>query len=367
MKKRVFVGMSGGVDSSLTASLLLEQGYQVTGVYMKNWTSDVAGYYCPWEDDFNDAKRVASDLGIDFLVFDFQKEYKDKVVDYLLDGYKRGITPNPDVMCNQEIKFKLFFDQAIKQGADYIATGHYARLQTENGKFYLKTAQDQNKDQTYFLYRMSYEALSKSLMPIGDMLKSQVRLLAKKRQIWTANKKDSQGICFVGKIPIKQFLLEQLGPQSPGLIKDDHQKVVGQHDGAIFYTIGQRHGLNLGGGLPYYVYAKDMKDNTVYVTRDLDFANLWSDQLILDDIYFLTDQFKTITELDRVRAKPRYRAPNTEVLFLKPIDSKNWILSLKDQIKAPTPGQSVVFYNGDKVLGGGIINRIMVKNDKIKL
>jgi len=364
--KKVFVGMSGGVDSSLTTHLLLEQGYDVTGVYMKNWISDVAGYYCPWQEDFNDAKRVASDLGINFLVFDFQTAYKQKVVDYLLDGYRRGITPNPDVMCNQEIKFKLFFDQAIKAGADYIATGHYARIELEDKKFYLKTAYDSSKDQTYFLYRMSYEALTKSLMPLGGFLKSEVRLLASKRHIWTANKKDSQGICFVGKIPIKEFLLEQLGPQPPGLIKDDHQNIVGQHDGAIFYTIGQRHGLNLGGGLPYYVYSKDMNSNIVYVTRDLDFANLWSKELIIEDVYFLTDQFDFITINDKVSVKSRYRADNVKVLSFRPIDHKNWLLTLKDQVKAPTPGQSVVFYADQKVLGGGIINRIVTKNDKIE-
>lgn len=359
MSKKVFVGMSGGVDSSLTTSLLQEQGYDVTGVYMKNWTSDVAGYYCPWQDDFNDAKRVAVDLGIPFKVYDFQTQYKDLVVDYLLESYQQGITPNPDIMCNQEIKFKVFLDLALKDGADYIATGHYAQIKNNNHRFYLTTAVDQNKDQTYFLYRMSYEALEHSLMPIGSMLKSKVRLEAKKRHIFTANKKDSQGICFIGKVPIKDFLLNQLGPQKPGLVIDNNQQIVGQHDGVIFYTIGQRHGLNLGGGLPYYVFDKDIKKNIVYVTRDLNFNNLWSDNLSLSQVYFLTDQIKRISVQDNVMAKPRYRASNVAVKNLSQINQDQWSLELVEAVKAPTPGQSVVFYQDQIVLGGGIISRLL--------
>lgn len=199
---RVYVGMSGGVDSSLTAALLVEQGYDVTGVYMKNWTHDLPGMRCPWADDLADAKRVAVQLGIDFKVFDFESQYKQKVVDYMVEEYKQGRTPNPDIMCNQEVKFKLFLEAALDDGADMIATGHYARV--ENG--HLKQAVDSNKDQTYFLYRVTSQALGKTLFPLGGLTKPEVRVMAKERGLYTAGKKDSQGICFVGKIGIRDFL-----------------------------------------------------------------------------------------------------------------------------------------------------------------
>ena len=268
---RVYVGMSGGVDSSLTASLLVEQGYDVTGVYMKNWTQDLPGMKCPWADDLADAKRVAVQLGIDFKVFDFENEYRDKVVDYMIAEYKAGRTPNPDIMCNQEVKFKLFLEAALDDGADMIATGHYA--QVEGGK--LKMAVDANKDQTYFLYRVSQHALEKTLFPLGGYTKPTVREMAKERGLFTAAKKDSQGICFVGKVGIREFL-SQYVTQQPGVIIDSQTgKKLGAHDGAIFYTLGQRHGLDLGGGLPYYVVGKDMDKNEVYVTTDLNDKSLW--------------------------------------------------------------------------------------------
>src|SRR3990167_3245145 len=246
--KRVFVGLSGGVDSSVASLLLKQQGYKVTGVYMKNWTQDLPGLRCPWQDDYNDAKRIAVQLGIDFKVYDFQKEYKQKVVDYMLREYKAGHTPNPDIMCNQEVKFGLFLETALKDGADLIATGHYA--QVKDGK--LLTAKDVDKDQTYFLYRISKEALGKVIFPLGDLAKQEVKEIAKKHGLVSASRKESMGICFVGKVGIKDFLSQYVDFR-PGKIVDQKGKVVGEHEGAVFYTIGQRHGLDVGGGLPYYV------------------------------------------------------------------------------------------------------------------
>ncbi len=344
--KKVFVGMSGGVDSSLTAALLVEQGYDVTGVYMKNWSKDLPGFPCPWKEDYQDAKRVAVRLGIPFEVFDFEKEYFDKVVEYMLDGFKSGITPNPDVMCNQEIKFKLFYELSREKGADFIATGHYAN--TKDGE--LLTAVDGNKDQTYFLYRVSKEALEHTLFPLGDMTKPHVREEAKKRKLLTATKKESMGICFVGKVGIREFLNQYVESES-GNILDQNKVVIGQHDGAIFYTIGQRHGLDVGGGLPYYVTGKDMKKNEVYVTNDIQDESLWSNIIYLTSQHWINKP-PVVGESYQVRT--RHRAKTINCNFVA-ISSQTATLQLNEKIRALTPGQSAVIYEGDTCLGGGII------------
>jgi len=342
---RVYVGMSGGVDSSLTAALLVEQGYDVTGVYMKNWTQDLPGMRCPWADDLADAKRVAVQLGIDFKVFDFESEYKHKVVDYMLDEYKAGRTPNPDIMCNQEVKFKLFLETALENGADMIATGHYARV--ENGV--LKQAKDTNKDQTYFLYRVTQEALAKTLFPLGEFTKPEVREMAKERGLYTASKKDSQGICFVGKVGIREFL-SQYVEQKPGEIIDKlTEKVLGHHDGAIFYTLGQRHGLELGGGLPYYVVGKDMDKNEVYITTDLNDQSLWKSKVTLVNSHFINEN-PTEGEYD---IRVRHRAPLIKAKLS--YGGEDVVLELVNPERAVAAGQSVVIYQGDICLGGGIV------------
>jgi tRNA-specific 2-thiouridylase len=346
MVKKVFVGMSGGVDSSVTTALLKEQGYDVTGVYMKNWTRDIPGFVCPWKTDYQDAKRVAVQLGISFKVYDFEKQYRQKVVDYMVREYQAGRTPNPDIMCNQEVKFKLFLEMALADGADLIATGHYAK--TERGK--LHKAKDANKDQTYFLYRVSEKALAKTLFPLGELTKTEVRLLAKKLGLVTADKKDSQGICFVGKVGIKEFLLNELGEQPHGKIIDQNRQVIGEHDGAIFYTIGQRHGLEVGGGLPYYVTGKDMKNNEVHVTTNLDDKKLWSRELKLADIHWINGK-PDAAKAYQVRT--RYRAPLIKCRFSQAGNGLE--LKLADEVRATTPGQSAVLYYGNQVLGGGII------------
>jgi tRNA-specific 2-thiouridylase len=344
--KTVYVGMSGGVDSSVSAALLAQQGYNVAGVYMKNWSQDLPGMPCPWKDDFTDAKRVAVQLGIDFKTYDFEKDYKQKVVDYMLDEFKAGRTPNPDIMCNQEIKFKLFLETALEDGADLVATGHYAK--TDDGRLFM--AKDDNKDQTYFLYRVDGSALNKVIFPLAGYTKPQVRQLAKQFGLATAAKKESMGICFVGKVGIKEFL-EQFVDKQLGAIIDQQGKEIGRHDGAIFYTIGQRHGLEVGGGLPYYVTGKDMAKNEVYVTTDLQDEKLWSREINLAADHWIGD---TPVNSDNLSVRTRHRARLIPVRELKRA-GKHWTAVLTEEIRALTPGQSAVFYRGDECLGGGII------------
>lgn len=347
MAKKVYVGMSGGVDSSVTAALLKEQGYDVTGVYMKNWTQDLPGMICPWKEDYQDAKRVAVQLGIPFKMYDFQKEYRQKVVDYMIDEYKAGRTPNPDIMCNQEVKFKLFLQTALEDGADFIATGHYARV--KDGKLY--AGLDQNKDQSYFLCRVTEDALRKTLMPIGEYAKPEVRELARKFGLATAERKDSQGICFVGKVGIKDFL-QEFATAEPGNIIDQHGQVAGQHDGALFYTIGQRQGLGVGGGLPYYVVGKDMEKNEVYVTTDLQDTRLWSNEITLTSPHWI-NQAPRPGETYTMRT--RYRAELLAVISIQELENGTWHVVLKDEVRALTPGQSAVVYQNDHVIGSGVV------------
>ena len=344
--KTVYVGMSGGVDSSVSAALLKQQGYNVVGVYMKNWSQDFPGAPCPWKEDYQDAKRVAVQLGIDFKMYDFEKDYRHKVVDYMLAEFKAGRTPNPDVMCNQEVKFKLFLLAALDDGADLIATGHYALA--KNGQ--LLAAADDNKDQTYFLYRVTKEALGKTIFPLGELTKPEVRQLAKEFKLATADKKESMGICFVGSVGIKEFLSNYVKPKL-GKIIDQKGKLIGEHDGAIFYTIGQRHGLEVGGGLPYYVTGKDMKKNEVYVTTDLQDKKLWSREIKMTDVHWINGAPKAA---DKLAVRTRHRAKLIPVVSLSKTKA-GWTAQLKDELRALTPGQSAVFYAGKRCLGGGIV------------
>lgn len=337
----VYVGMSGGVDSSLTAALLVEAGHQVTGVYMKNWTQDMPGMRCPWADDLADAKRVAVRLGIDFKVFDFEREYKQNVVNYMIAEYESGRTPNPDIMCNQEIKFKLFLETALAEGAEYVATGHYAKVQ--DGK--LQKAVDENKDQTYFLYRVTEDALRKTLFPLGGYTKPEVRAMAAERGLATAAKKDSVGICFVGQIGMREFLSQYITTEPGNIVDKQSGDIVGRHDGAIFYTLGQRHGLDVGGGLPYYVVGKDMASNTVYVSRNLNDSSLWQQTLTLQSIHGINGPL-----VDGVyQARVRHRANLVNVTLAG--DS----LTFDQPERAATAGQSVVLYSNDTCVGGGIV------------
>lgn len=365
MSNKVYVGMSGGVDSSLSAALLVEQGYDVTGVYMKNWTTDLPGMKCPWADDLADAKRVAVKLGIDFKVFDFENEYRHKVVDYMINEYKNGRTPNPDIMCNQEVKFKLFLETSLADGADLIATGHYARVIHENKNISLQSsdransessvgllrqAVDQNKDQTYFLYRVTGNAMARTLFPIGEYDKPKVRKMALERGLSTATKKDSQGICFVGQIGIRDFLSQYVEQKSGSIIDKNSNKILGRHDGAIFYTLGQRHGLDIGGGLPFYVVGKDMDKNEVYVTTDINNHNLWQDSITLNDVHWINNQ--PINGNYKIRI--RHRSPLIDAEMK--INNGVVKLNLQNDERAITPGQSVVLYDNEICLGGGVVS-----------
>ena len=340
---KVFLGMSGGVDSAVSAYLLQSQGHEVIGVYMKNWSKNLPGMKCPWAEDLADAKRVAVKLGIDFRVFDFEAEYKQKVVDYMLAEYQKGNTPNPDIMCNQEIKFKLFAETAFEQGAEAIATGHYAKTRGCD----LIMAADTNKDQTYFLYRIAPEVIKRTIFPVGDMQKPEVKALAEQIGLAVAHKPESMGVCFVGEANMRDFLAEFIETK-PGEIRElETNELLGHHDGAIFYTIGQRHGLGLTTGLPFYVVRKDMDKNTVYVSRNLNSLSLWTNEVKLRDVILRRD----IDDLKPLRARVRHRAPLVDAKF----DSATDILTFADEQKSLTPGQSVVFYQDDICLGGGII------------
>ena len=362
MAKTAYVGMSGGVDSSVAALLLVEQGYRVVGVYMKNWSEDLPGMKCPWTEDLADAKRVAVRLGIDFEVWDFEEAYREKVVEYMLSEFRRGNTPNPDVMCNQEIKFKMFYEKARAAGADFIATGHYARAglvlpepifsdaRLENSRKtgsvarpQLLMAVDENKDQTYFLYRISEEALRSTLFPIGGMLKPEVKKLAEERGLHNAYKKESMGVCFVGEVGMKDFLKKYIDVQ-PGEIREiESDKVLGYHEGAVFYTIGQRHGLYVASDLPYYVVKKDIVNNVIYVSKNLSNDNLWVKELKLKDI-FIRNKIS-----ENIQVRLRHRAP------LVPATFDGEVLYFEKEVKRPAAGQSAVLYDGEICLGGGII------------
>lgn len=347
MTKTVYVGMSGGVDSSVSAALLKKQGHNVVGVYMKNWTADVLGYKCPWREDLNDAQSVAAILNIPLKIFDFQMQYKQQVVDYMVSEYRAGRTPNPDVMCNQEIKFKLFLSTALKDGADMIATGHYARVQGQD----LAMAKDTNKDQTYFLYRITADALAHTIFPLGDYKKPEVRELAKKFNLPVAKKPDSTGICFIGEVHVKSFLQQYIKPKT-GDIKKRDGTVVGQHEGVAFYTIGQRHGLNIGGGRPFYVVDKDVKTNTLYVTDQLDDNELYCDSFAISEPHWIND----LPRAGKVyQIRTRYRGPLQKGRIVK--SGNKYTVKLMDADRAITPGQSAVVYDGKTVLGGGIISR----------
>ncbi|MFC4618109.1 tRNA 2-thiouridine(34) synthase MnmA [Camelliibacillus cellulosilyticus] len=356
-KKRVVVGMSGGVDSSVTALLLKEQGYDVVGIFMKNWDDTDENGVCTATEDYEDVAHVAGQIGVPYYAVNFEKQYWDKVFTYFLDEYKAGRTPNPDVMCNKEIKFKAFLDHALALGADYVATGHYARVSREDGHVYLLRGADSGKDQTYFLNQLTEAQLSKVLFPLGALQKSDVRAIAKKHGLATADKKDSTGICFIGERNFKDFLSHYL-PAQKGEIRTIDGELKGMHDGLMYYTNGQRQGLGIGGpGGPWFVCGKDLKTNTLYVAPE-DHEALFSEGLSAENVNWIngTPKDKAL----RCTAKFRYRQPDRPVTVFIESDTRVKVAFDEPQ-KAITPGQAVVFYDGDRCLGGGTIETILQK------
>lgn len=357
-KTRVVVGMSGGVDSSVAAYLLKEQGYDVVGLFMKNWDDTDETGYCTATEDYEDVAKVCEQIGIPYYSVNFEKEYWDRVFSYFLEEYKKGRTPNPDVMCNKEIKFKAFLDYAMGLGADYVAMGHYARAQRDfDGQVHLLRGVDQNKDQTYFLSQLSQEQLLKAIFPLGHLQKKEVREIAEKAGLATAKKKDSTGICFIGEKDFNAFLSEYL-PNKPGKMMTLDGQVMGEHMGLMYYTIGQRQGLGIGGTKgtnndPWFVIGKDTQTQTLFVGQGYHHPNLYSDYLEASQIHFTSDRFNL--QSFECTAKFRYRQQDIKVkVELGPDHTAKVIFD--QPVRAVTPGQAVVFYDGQECLGGGIID-----------
>ena len=357
--QKVIVGMSGGVDSSVAALLLIEQGYQVEGLFMKNWDEDDGSEYCTAIADLADAQQVCDKLGITLHTANFAADYWDNVFEQFLEEYRAGRTPNPDILCNREIKFKVFLDYAQILGADYIATGHYTRIDKATGHARLLKGLDNNKDQSYFLHAVEERAFAKSLFPVGELDKPEVRAIADKHGFVTSDKKDSTGICFIGERRFKDFL-EQYIPAQPGVMETPEGVTMGEHQGLMFYTIGQRQGLGIGGvkdsgDAPWYTLDKDLDRNVLIVGQGSEHPLLFTDHLAASGINWINGQPSSFEPL-HCMAKTRYRQPDQGCSVQ--VDTQGGcVVSFNEPQRAVTPGQSVVFYQGDYCLGGGVIER----------
>ncbi|RZT22227.1 tRNA 2-thiouridine(34) synthase MnmA [Fictibacillus sp. BK138] len=360
---RVVIGMSGGVDSSVAALLLKEQGYDVIGIFMKNWDDTDENGVCTATEDYNDVIAVCNQIGIPYYAVNFEKEYWDKVFTYFLEEYKAGRTPNPDVMCNKEIKFKAFLEHAMNLGADYVATGHYARVAEIDGEVKMLRGVDENKDQTYFLNQLSQEQLKRVLFPIGELKKPEIRTIAEDAGLATAKKKDSTGICFIGEKDFKEFLSQYL-PAKPGEMQTLDGEVKGKHDGLMYHTIGQRHGLGIGGsGDPWFVVGKNLKENVLYVEQGFHNDKLYSDSLKAVKPSFVSD--KPVSSEFKCTAKFRYRQPDMGVT-VHVMEDETLNVVFDEPQRAITPGQAVVFYDGDVCLGGATIDTVYKNSEAIK-
>ena len=363
---RVVVGMSGGVDSSATALKLKREGYDVVGIFMKNWDDTDENGVCTATEDYKDVQAVANQIGIPYYSVNFEKEYWNKVFEYFLDEYKKGRTPNPDVICNKEIKFKAFLDYAMDLGADYVATGHYARVERDDdGTVHMLRGVDSNKDQTYFLNQLSQDQLQRVMFPLGKMEKPDVRQLAEEAGLKTADKKDSTGICFIGERDFKEFLMNYL-PAQPGEMQTLDGDVVNTHDGLMYYTIGQRQGLGIGGSKeygnePWFVIGKDLERNVLLVGQGFHHEHLYATHLEASDFSFTV---KAPAEAEfRCTAKFRYRTDDVPVTIKMNDDRTEAIVEFDEPQRAITPGQAIVLYDGEECLGGGTIDRAY-KEDK---
>ncbi len=366
-KQHIVVGMSGGVDSSVAALLLQQQGFSLRGVFMKNWEGDDTDEHCTAEDDLRDARAVCDKLGIELQGVNFSDQYWDRVFEYFLSEYRAGRTPNPDILCNKEIKFKAFLDYALSLGADYIATGHYARIDCVDGRYRLLRGFDHNKDQSYFLYTLGQNQLAKSLFPIGELEKPTVRQLAEEHQLVTFNKKDSTGICFIGERDFKAFLQRYI-PAQPGEIFTPEGECVGKHDGLMYYTLGQRQGLGIGGikgheGATWYVADKDLQHNRLIVVDRHDHPLLYSIELTASDLSWTAGVPPQIPCI--YSAKTRYRQADASCTITEIKHGICKVIFSQPQW-AVTPGQSIVFYQGEECLGGGIINHFQHEDKNVK-
>lgn len=364
---RVVIGMSGGVDSSVAALLLKQQGYDVVGLFMKNWDDTDDEGYCTATEDYEDVAKVAEQIGIPYYSVNFEKEYWDRVFEYFLQEYRNGRTPNPDVMCNKEIKFKAFLDYAMGLGADYIAMGHYAQVETdENGVIHLLRGKDANKDQTYFLSQLSQAQLKKAMFPLGHLEKPQVRKIAEEAGLATAKKKDSTGVCFIGERDFNEFLANYL-PNKPGKMMTLDGREMGEHMGLMYYTIGQRQGLGIGGTAgtsnePWFVIGKDQATQTLYVGQGYHHDNLYSEYLEASEIHFTTDNW-TEKEFE-CTAKFRYRQKDINVKVQLDESGTKARVIFDEPVRAVTPGQAVVFYRDEECLGGGLIDAAYMNGEK---
>jgi tRNA-specific 2-thiouridylase len=362
MMKKVVVGMSGGVDSSVTALLLKQQGYEVVGLFMRNWEYGIKGSQCPNRIEFEDAKKVGELLGIEVKGKDFVEEYRTKVFDVFLEGLKKGLTPNPDILCNREIKFNVFLNEAKKMGADMIATGHYAKIANYDDHYVLDTPKDSSKDQSYFLHALSSEQLSHAMFPLGDLTKTEVREIAREHNLSVSDKKDSTGICFIGNQRFDEFITQHL-KAIPGDIIDDSGKVIGKHKGLICYTLGQRKGIGLGGiketelanniHKPWYAAKKDVQNNTLTVVQDTNHPLLMSQSVEASHMHWVLE--KTPKRGDKLMAQVRYRQQK-QACTVTQVDDEKVIVEFDKAQRAVTLGQSLVLYDGDYCLGGGFIS-----------